>query len=161
MKKYLPMLFAAMAMVFGIVAVFEAEDVKPSIEILFPKSEQTVHMGEQAVIRWQIHDPPTPQNHWNVYAFLSGCHEAMGNRQIYSGPLNKTPRQIKWTPPQGILDVQKPGYAPDIHWYVVVQLYDETSGHDEELMMAQTCHAAGGDWLVQGSSNEPVVRIEL
>lgn len=155
MKEHLPTLFAAMALVFGIVTVCQAQDARPSIEILFPTSEQTVHMGEEAVIKWQVHNPPTPQDHWKVYVFLSGCHEAMGNAQIYSGPLGETPGQINWTPDPWFLKF------PDMRWDVLVQLYDETSGEDEALLYTQTCHGGfGGDWLVESFGNGPMVRIE-
>ena len=159
MKRYLPILSAAMVMAFGMITICQAQDAGPSVEILSPKTEQIVHMGEQAVISWQVHNPPTPENHWRVYVLLLGCHEAMGAFQIFSAPLDKAPRQITWTPPQDTRRIL--GYVPDIRWYLVIQLYDETSGHDEELMMAQSCHPVpAGNWLVRAGSAEPVVRIE-
>ena len=156
MNKYSQMLFAAMFMVFGVITVCQAKAATPSIEILAPKGEQIVHMGEQAVISWKIRNPPTPRSHWRVYALLYGCHEGMGTFQIYSGPFNKASGQIKWTPPQGILTAQ----TPDMRWYVAVQLYDLETEGDFAVGMAQSCHAIGGDWLVEGITDEPVVRIE-
>jgi len=125
-------------------------------EVIGPRK---THAAVGTVFRGPI-NPPTPLNHWKVYALLSGCHEGRGIFQIYSAPLNKAPGRIKWTPPQRIPDVQKPGYAPDMRWYVVVRLYDETSGGDEAVAMARSCRAFGSDRLVGGTSNKPVVRIE-